>query len=120
MYKDHVLPRGSIISMDIYDVSHDEEIFPDSFAYKPDRWLNNPRAPDGRLLTRYLVTFGRGHRSCVGMQLAWAELYIGIGTLFRRFEMELYHTDKSDVELARDRFVPRPVAKSKGVRVMVK
>lgn len=120
MYKDYALPRGSIISMDIYDVSHDEEIFPNSFDYVPDRWLDNPRAPDGRLLTRYLVTFGRGHRSCVGLQLAWAELYIGIATLFRRFDLEVYQTDKTDTELARDRFVPRPVAKSKGVRVTVK
>ncbi|KAH8749226.1 cytochrome protein [Diaporthe sp. PMI_573] len=119
-YKDYVLPRGSIISMDIYDVSHDESIFPDSFSYKPERWLGNPRAPDGRQLSRYLVTFGRGTRSCVGLQLAWAELYVGLASLFRRFELEIYETNKSDVELARDRFVPRPVASSKGVRFHVK
>lgn len=106
--------------MGIYDVSHDEATFPDSFAYKPERWLDNPRAPDGRQLSRYLVTFGRGTRACVGLQLAWAELYVGLASLFRRFELEIYETDKSDVELARDRFVPRPVASSKGVHFLVK
>lgn len=106
--------------MDIYDVSHDESIFPDSFSYRPERWLGSPQAPDGRQLTRYLVTFGRGTRACAGLQLAWAELYVGLASLFRRFEVENYETTKADVELAMDRFVPRPVAGSKGVRVYVK
>lgn len=119
-YHVYVLPRGTVVSMDIYSVSHDEAIFPDSFTYRPERWLGSPRAPDGRQLSQYLVTFGRGTRSCVGMQLAYAELYVGLASLFRRFDFDLYETDRSDVELARDRFVPRPVSSSQGVRVVVK
>ncbi|RDW76745.1 cytochrome P450 [Aspergillus mulundensis] len=119
-YKEHIIPPGTVISMDIPSVSHDEDIFPDSHTYNPARWLDSPRAPDGRLLTRYLVSFSRGPRSCVGMQLAYAELYIGLASLIRRFDFELYETDRSDVDLARDRFIPRAKAASKGVRVLVK
>ncbi|KAL4934485.1 cytochrome P450 [Aspergillus undulatus] len=65
-YKDYVIPAGTVVSMDIYGVSHDETIFPESHTYNPAPWLNNPRAPDGRQLTRYMVSFMRGARSCVG------------------------------------------------------
>ncbi|TGJ85578.1 hypothetical protein E0Z10_g3226 [Xylaria hypoxylon] len=107
-YGEFVIPKGTVISMGIYDVSHDETIFPDSFEYRPERWLGNPRSPDGRQLTRYMVAFGRGTRSCVGIQLAYAELYIGLATLFRRFSFEVYETSRDDVEVRRDRFIPRP------------
>lgn len=106
--------------MGIYDVSHDESIFPESFEYRPERWLDNPRSPDGRQLSRYMVAFGRGTRSCVGMQLAYAELYIGLATMFRRFSFEIYQTGREDVEVRRDRFVPRATQTTKGVRVLVK
>lgn len=129
-YQHHVLPPGTIISMDIYGVSHDEAVFPDSFAYQPERWLahgdgdgggddDEPRAADGRRLSRYLVTFARGPRSCAGMQLAYAELYTGLAAFFRRFDVALHKTDRADVDIARDRFGPRPAFGSKGVRVLV-
>ncbi len=52
--------------------------------------------------------------------LAYAEIYLGLAILFRRFELELYETDRSDVDLKHDFFVPVPKLDSKGVRVLVK
>lgn len=106
--------------MDNYAVSHHAGIFPDHTTYNPSRWLNDPRAPSGRQLSRYMVAFGRGTRSCVGMQLAYAELYIDISTLFRRFDFELFETDRTAVDPFMDTFVPRPKPGTKGVRVLVK
>ena len=45
---------------------------------------------------------------------------MGIASLFRRFELELYDTDESDLILAHDFFLPSPKSESKGVRVFVK
>ena len=107
--------------MDNYAVSHDPALFPDHTTYRPERWLGDPKAPhNGKQLSRYMVAFGRGTRSCVGMQLAYAELYIGISTLMRRFDFDLYQTDRSAVDLFMDTFVPRPKPGTKGVRVLVK
>jgi hypothetical protein len=47
------------------------------------------------------------------------ELYILLAQIFRRFKLELYETDISDVELAHDFFLPSPRLDSKGVRVRV-
>ena len=40
--------------------------------------------------------------------------------IFRRIDMELYETDKSDVEVKYDNFTPKSRLDSKGIRVLVK
>lgn len=52
--------------------------------------------------------------------LAHAELYLAFAAMFRYFEFELYQTDKTDVDLAHDFFLPFPRLDSQGVRVTVK
>ncbi|KAJ5961305.1 cytochrome P450 family protein [Penicillium vulpinum] len=116
-YGEWVIPPGVIFSMDIAPAHHDERIFPDSYNFKPERWLNSPQAFDGKPLTRYLFSFSRGTRSCLGMQLALAEMYIAIPSFFSRFDADLFDTDLTDITFVRDRFVPRPRIGSKGVRV---
>jgi len=69
---------------------HTESIFPDSYTYKPERWLGNPKGPDGvKHLSRYMVACSPGTRMCLGMQMAYLEMFATIATLFRRFDMEL-------------------------------
>lgn len=67
-YKDWVVPAGTPLSMTIIDVHHDEHIFPNSRAFIPERWLNNPKTEDGVTLSRYFVAFGKGARSCLGIK----------------------------------------------------
>ena len=45
---------------------------------------------------------------------------MALATVFRRFSFELYETDVSDVEMARDCLLPMPKLGSKGVRVIVR
>ncbi|CRG87070.1 Trichodiene oxygenase [Talaromyces islandicus] len=117
--KVYLIPKNTKVSMTIVDVHHDENIFPDSFRFMPERWLQEPKAPDGRPLEQYLVTFGKGTRICLGLNLAWAELFFAMGMMFRRFDFELHETDESDVRYRYDFFTPRVKLDSKGVRVIV-
>uniref|UniRef100_A0A0D2YE54 Trichodiene oxygenase n=1 Tax=Fusarium oxysporum (strain Fo5176) TaxID=660025 RepID=A0A0D2YE54_FUSOF len=48
-----------------------------------------------------------GSRQCIGMNLAYAELYLTVATIFSRFDLELVGTTKRDVEIAHDFFVAR-------------
>jgi len=91
-YKEWTIPPNTMVSMDNYAVSHDEKIFPNSFSFIPDRWLGDPRAPDGKQLSRCMVSFGKGTRSCTGMQLGYAELYIGLANFFRRIPSSMRRT----------------------------
>lgn len=58
-------------------------------------------------------------RICVGIALAYEEVYLATAGVFRRMDMELYETDYSDVEIKYDNFTPKARLDSKGVRVLV-
>ncbi|KIX02127.1 uncharacterized protein Z518_08066 [Rhinocladiella mackenziei CBS 650.93] len=119
-YKGWTIPAGTPVSMTIVDMNHDEEVFPQSHSFVPERWLGNPTSKNGHSLERYFVGFGKGARSCIGLHLAQAELYMGLAAIFRQFSFELYETDVSDTVLAHDYFVPTVKLDSKGIRVRVK
>ena len=107
--------------MDSWEMHHDEQLYPNSFDFVPERWIGNPTGPDGQKpLKGYMTSFGKGSRICVGMHLAEAEVRMVIATLFRRFHFELFETSYRDVEIVRDRVAPDVRPDSKGVRVLVK
>jgi cytochrome P450 len=123
--RDWTIPAGTPVSMTSVLIHHDESIFPDSKEFRPERWIEGPR------LDRYLVAFSKGSRQCLGMNLAYAEMYLWLAAVFRRFGskevrfdsdegvLELVDTDLSDVGIVADRFVPIVKLDSKGVRVQV-
>ena len=107
------------------------KIFLDPLSFQPERFLENPR------LKRYLMSFSQGSRQCLGMQLAYAELYLMLSGLWRRFggppgtdsgpipegcggRMEMFETDKRDVEMEYDLFVPYGKKDSQGIRIVLK
>jgi cytochrome P450 len=51
---------------------------------------------------------------CLGMNFANAELFIGLASLFRRVDLELFETSRGAVDMAADYFVPIPRADTKG------
>lgn len=57
---------------------------------------------------------------CLGMPLAYMELYVALATIFRRHELELFETERSDADFVLDVVVPMPRRGSKGVRVVVR
>lgn len=116
-YGDWTIPAGTPVGMCYYFIHYNSEIFPEPFKFDPERWTK--AAEDGVRLDKYLVPFSKGTRGCVGLNLAWAELYLATATVFRRFDMELYETSRNDVDIARDCFASQPVKGSKGVRVIV-
>lgn len=67
-YRHWMIPAGTPVSMSIVDMNHDEEIFPQSHSFVPERWLNNPTTRDGQPLERYFVGFGKGSRQCIGLK----------------------------------------------------
>ncbi|KAI0871064.1 putative flavonoid 3-hydroxylase [Hypoxylon argillaceum] len=110
------IPAGTAIGMNLRDVSLDPEIFPEPTKFDPERWL--PGNPNLDLCNRYYMPFSRGTRSCVGLNVAYAELYIVLATLFRAVDFDLHDTVRErDVDFVRDFFVGETSADSRGVRV---
>lgn len=122
-YENYTLPPGTHISLDTWHMHHNETLFPDSFGFNPNRWLDRPRAPapyDDRPLKHYMVSFGKGTRHCLGMNLAYAEITIALASLVRRFDFDLFETTYEDVRVVRDLIAPDVSRASKGVRAVVK
>ncbi|OJJ83618.1 cytochrome P450 [Aspergillus glaucus CBS 516.65] len=119
------IPPSTPVSMSQQLILYDEHIFPSASAFRPERWIEDPG------LIRYQVAFSKGSRACLGKHLALAELYLLLGRLFSSYGspevrmpgdlgyLELYETDKSDIECAVDAFLPLPKVGSKGVRCRV-
>ncbi|PVH77446.1 cytochrome P450 [Cadophora sp. DSE1049] len=117
-FHDWEVPAGTPVGMTSYLMHHNEVIFPDSFAFKPERWLE-ARSGDAPALERYLVAFSKGSRQCVGMNLARAEINLTLATVFRRFSnQQLYETSRLDVDAKYDFLLPQPSMESKGIRVL--
>lgn len=113
----HRIPAGTPVSMTQMFIHNDPYIFERPLAFSPERWLGE----DVPRLRKYWMPFSRGTRSCVGMNLAYAEIYLTLASLFRPGapSLHLFETGKRDVEVAHDFFNPSPPLDSSGVRVLV-
>ena len=121
-YQGYTIPAGTPISLDQFHMHHCESVFPDSHSFKPERWLSDDqKGPDrAKQLSRYMVAFSRGNRMCLGMQMAYLEMFATIAMLFRRFEMELFRTDRTSVDFYRDFVTAQVKPGGHGVRVLVR
>ncbi|KAF7852941.1 hypothetical protein EAF04_010818 [Stromatinia cepivora] len=90
----HFLPAGTVISETQFSMHHNPAIFPSPSTFNPERWLGD----QAKELEKYLVPFSRGPRACLGMNIAYAQMYIILALLFSRFEMELFETDAESME----------------------
>lgn len=124
--KEWIIPVNTPVGMTSLLMHYDESVFPDPTSFRPERWLENPR------LDKYLIAFSRGSRQCIGINLAYAEIYLGLATIFGRFGsvdvrgekdvgiLELFDTDEKDVEIVGDGITPLVARESQGIRVKVR
>jgi cytochrome P450 len=116
-FREWQIPPGTPVSMTPLFIHDDPRIFPEPREFRPDRWLQGS-SKEGS--DRYFLPFAKGTRACLGINLAYAELYLPLAAMFRQFDMELYETTREDVDVVHDFFDGFPRLDSKGVRVLVK
>ncbi|KAK3291706.1 benzoate 4-monooxygenase cytochrome p450 [Chaetomium fimeti] len=116
----HVIPRGYAVGMSAVITHHDESIYPDSHAFIPERWLDESNQ-HRKELDRALLSFSKGSRGCIGINLAHCELYLLLALLVDRVypHMQLHETSEADIAWDHDFFNPFPVWGSKGVRAVI-
>ena len=120
-YGNVVIPRGVPVGMTMMDLLENPDIFPDPHAFLPERWLPFD-SPEVRHRRKSLVVFGGGTRMCLGLNLAWLELYLAVAMVVRRFgdRFKLYDTVfERDIKITVDGFNALPSRESKGLRVMI-
>ncbi|KAI3612123.1 cytochrome [Moniliophthora roreri] len=97
----HPIPPGTVVSIGNTFVHMNPDIFPDPERFYPERWLEDK----DHSLDRYLVSFGKGLRACLGINLAWCELYMILGNVFRKLDFQSKSDLWSEIKFM-DYFVP--------------
>jgi cytochrome P450 len=106
---EYVLPAGSALSASILLVHHREDLYPEPFAFRPERWLD--RKPG----TYEWIPFGGGTRRCLGAALAMAEQRVVLEAMARRLDLE---ADRPEPEHAQHRNVT--MIPARGARAVVR
>ncbi|KAL9114326.1 MAG: hypothetical protein Q9227_001748 [Pyrenula ochraceoflavens] len=110
------IPPGTHLSSSALFTSLNADIFPSPNTFNPSRWLpeNNSN------LDKYQVAFSKGAGSCIGINLAYAEMYLALATVFHRFNLELVDTTEEDVVPVHCLFLGLPKLDSEGVRARIR
>ncbi|KAI0058623.1 putative cytochrome P450 [Artomyces pyxidatus] len=95
------IPGGTIVGQSLTFVSHAESIFPNAKSFDPERWLQ----ADSKSLEGFITAFSKGPRSCLGINLAYCELYTALAYIFRRFELQADPTRQASLSF-KEHFVP--------------
>ena len=114
VYDGKVIPPGTTVGMTPLLIHQNDNIFPDAYQFKPERWLGDDS------LQKYLLAFSRGTRSCTGVNLAWAELYLVMAKVFRQFNFDVSQVVRErDIDIARDVLLGVPRSDSEGIKVKI-
>jgi cytochrome P450 len=103
------IPADTPVAMSILLVHHREDLYPQPFEFRPERWLG--RKPG----TYEWIPFGGGIRRCLGAALAMAEMRVVLEAMARRLDLE---ADRPEPERAIHRNVTMIPARN--ARVIVR
>jgi cytochrome P450 len=105
---DYELPADTAVLISVLLLHHREDLYPDPFAFRPERWTD--RKPG----TYEWLPFGGGIRRCLGAALAMAEMRAVLREIALRLDLE---ADRPEPERALHRNVT--MIPSRGGRVVV-
>lgn len=120
----YTLPPGTRMSTVTYCTHTNEELFPDPWTFDPERWLTEAESDGGSSVEevnrrkRCMMALGKGHRVCLGRNVANAEQSLMLAVL-AQYDMRLHDTDESDVQFKHDYQVSHPRLDTLGVRAVV-
>ena len=105
----YAVPADTPVTISILLLHHREDVYPDPFAFRPERWLGHKPG------TYEWIPFGGGIRRCLGAALAMAEQRVVLDAMVTRLDLE------AD-DLAPEHAVHRNVTMipSRGARVIVR
>lgn len=101
-YRDFRIPAGTPVGMTTVLMHMDEKLYPDPKLFQPERWFDG----DDTLKTveKGFAPFSRGTRMCIGMHLAWSEMYLAIAALVQKFDITFPTAKAEDFECISDQF----------------
>ncbi|KAK2376145.1 cytochrome P450 93B16 [Trifolium repens] len=90
-----MIPKGSIVCVNIWAMGRDPKIWKSPLEFKPERFLEYGIESDIDIKGHHfeLLPFGSGRRGCPGMPLAMRQLPTVIGALIQCFEWKMLDSE---------------------------
>ena len=83
------IPAGTVVGISAWVVHRDYEVFgKDSDVWRPERWIEAGEEERKRMEAS-LLTFGAGHRSCIGKHISYLEIYKLVPTVVGAYDVSL-------------------------------
>ncbi|XP_046659740.1 probable cytochrome P450 6a14 isoform X2 [Homalodisca vitripennis] len=103
---DVIIEKGSDISVSVYGLHRDPELFPEPEKFDPERFGPNP---SHEIKPFSYLPFGEGPRFCIGMRFAKVQAKVGIAMLMKHYTVE--PTEKTAIPMVLHPLTVQPTAK---------
>ncbi|KAJ8131880.1 hypothetical protein O1611_g1741 [Lasiodiplodia mahajangana] len=103
-YENWRIPAGYPVGMSTVLMHNDDDVHFNAQSFIPERWMD---VESKRRSEKGFLPFSKGARVCLGMHLAWAELYLVVATLVQRFDFEFPNASAEDFVCDSDQFLIR-------------
>ncbi|RYP69315.1 hypothetical protein DL771_006190 [Monosporascus sp. 5C6A] len=121
---EYVLLPGRAYGISPLGIHMNADTFKDLYEFRPQRRIDNPK------ISRAFMTFSRGSRGCVSLNLARHELSMILASIFLKYDayrgwkgptLELYGTIRGrDINAVMNYILPFPARGSPGFRIRVR
>ncbi|PYH43736.1 cytochrome P450 [Aspergillus saccharolyticus JOP 1030-1] len=96
-YEGYTLPKNSIVIANQWQMAMDPATFTDPQAFRPERWLEDPKLP--------ISAFGFGRRACPGRHIAMNSMRIVMCRLLWAYDFDHAYEHGQKVPIDPDNFV---------------
>ncbi|KAF4616642.1 hypothetical protein D9613_008328 [Agrocybe pediades] len=79
-YRGYRLPKGAML--------HDEEVYPDASAFKPERFLHDDGSLNKSVRNPAHACWGFGRRICPGRYMAFSQIWIAVASLLAVYDIK--------------------------------
>ncbi|KAJ7167456.1 cytochrome P450 [Mycena filopes] len=102
-YNGMFIPKDTVVVLNCFTMHHNEERYPDPYAFNPDRYLGDDLscAESAKLadpMKRDHFSFGAGRRVCPGLIVAERELFLAISRILWAFNVHSIPSEPISLE----------------------
>ncbi|PFH47986.1 hypothetical protein AMATHDRAFT_6246 [Amanita thiersii Skay4041] len=119
VYNGYRLPKGSLIIPNAWAMLHNEQVYPEPFEFKPDRFMKDGKINKDVRDPAHAV-WGFGRRICPGRYMSFSAIWISIASIIAAFDITKAVDENGNVIEPNQEFIPGLVCIPKPYKCSIK